>query len=362
VPAVFSRQLILSAVVTLIALGCGPAETITQYTIPKPESIQLAAPDSTKAKSAVARPERMLGAIVPHGDQTWFFKVSGEPDRVHEQADEFAEFLLSLKFTPQGTPIWSLPANWKQQSGSGMRFATLIVDPADPPLELTVIALPTVSGDATEQVLANVNRWRGQLSLPAIDQAALPKETRSLSLPGGLNATVVNITGMAKPGGMSPPFASGGLGRPFGPASAPTSAGEPFTATAPKDWSPGERREMRKAAFVVEDTSRNEKVEITVIDLARDAGDRLANINRWRGQVGLDPITAQQLADAVPKIDIDGVKGDFVELVGLQGETILGVIVDRGDRTWFFKLQGASALANAQQANFQAYVRSVKWK
>jgi hypothetical protein len=365
VPAVLSRQLFS---VTLFATvgcgGCGPADIITQYTIPKPEAIQLSAPDAVRAKpSAAARPERMLGAIVPRGEQIWFFKVSGEPDRVHQQAESFAEFLLSLRFTPQGTPAWTLPATWKQQPGSGMRFATLIVDPADPPIELTVIALPTGDGDPAEQVLANVNRWRGQLSLPPIDKDALPDESRTLNLPGGLTATVVNYTGMAKPGGMTAPFAAaGGLGRPFGPSTGAAPSGDQFSAQAPSAWTAGQAGGLRKAAFVVEEPSREEKVEITVIDLARDVGDRLANINRWRGQVALEAIDGEQLSQHLARIDVGGLPGDSVELIGPQGETILGVIVDRGDRTWFFKLQGDSALANAHKANFEMYVRSVMWK
>jgi len=43
-------------------------------------------------------------------------------------------------------------------------------------------------------LLPNVNRWRGQLSLGALDQAALEKIASSLELPAG-KATVVDFTG-----------------------------------------------------------------------------------------------------------------------------------------------------------------------
>ena len=42
--------------------------------------------------------------------------------------------------------------------------------------------------------LANVNRWRGQLSLPAIAEDALAKATESLDVLGG-KGTLVDFTG-----------------------------------------------------------------------------------------------------------------------------------------------------------------------
>jgi hypothetical protein len=243
-----------------------------------------------------------------------------------------------------------------------MRFATVVVNAEAPRLELTVIALPTAGGSPQEQVLANVNRWRGQLALPPITVESLGAATQSVALEGGQLATVVDYTGTSKPGGMTPPFAAGGgLGGPFSrrdTASEPSAAG--FTAETPSGWSTGKVGGMRKAAFTVEDGDH--RGEVTVIDLSRDAGDRLANVNRWRGQVGLEPTDAEGLNSLLERIDVGDAPGDFVELAGPKGETILGAIVDRGDKTWFFKLQGPTPLATAQKAAFQAYVRSVRWK
>jgi hypothetical protein len=365
---VFRTQfVILSALAPLVYVGCQRAEEITQYPVPKEESIQLPAPKSADGMSAESRPERMLGAILAHGDQTWFFKLSGGVDRVAEKNEAFRAFVQSLRFGADGTPQWTLPAGWTHQAGSGMRFATVVVDAADPPLELTVIALPTAEGDAAEQVLANVNRWRGQLALAPIDKSALPQETETLALPSGETATLVNYVGTAKAsGGMTPPFAGGGgLSRPFAapkPTGGESSAAAPFTAETPAGWSTGKTGGMRKAAFVVGANAKGEPVEMTVIDLSSAAGDRLANINRWRGQMGLDAVAAAELPEQMQKLEVGGQPGDYVELTGTKGESILGVIVDRGEQTWFFKLQGPSELVAGQKTNFETYVRSVTWK
>ncbi len=121
---------------------------------------------------------------------------------------------------------------------------------------------------------------------------------------------------------------------------------------------------MRKAAFEVASTAG--RVEITLIDLDRAAGDRLANINRWRGQVGLPPITEAELPKAITSVSIAGQMGDFVELPGdpaaEKAQSILGVIFDRGEQTWFLKLQGSPELAVAEKEHFLAFASSLKFE
>ncbi|WP_306591817.1 hypothetical protein [Geothrix sp. 21YS21S-4] len=63
---------------------------------------------------------------------------------------------------------WSLPKGWSEAPGDGMRFATFKT-PIAGRLEATVVVLPGPAGGE----LANVNRWRGQIQLAPLDEAAL---------------------------------------------------------------------------------------------------------------------------------------------------------------------------------------------
>jgi hypothetical protein len=47
------------------------------------------------------KPQGILAAMAPHGDQMWFFKMSGDRAVVESQRDAFAKFLDSVKFTAQ---------------------------------------------------------------------------------------------------------------------------------------------------------------------------------------------------------------------------------------------------------------------
>lgn len=349
--------------------GCRPDSEIAQYTIPKAEAIQLPAPNPTASNSStgssVSKPERMLGAIVPQSEKLWFFKLTGAPDPVAEHVEEFRTFLSSIKFGDAEEPTWQLPESWKQQPGSGMRFATMMVG-SDPALELSIIALPGGGDDLAEQILANVNRWRGQLSLPPVDQDQLKSDAQEIATADGTTATFVDYAGTTKGDSMmAAPFARGmgGMGLEMPPAQPTATAGN-IEAKPPAEWRSGRVGGMRKAAY--EYSEGEQSVEITVIDLAADAGERLANVNRWRGQVGLTPVTADELATSMKTLEMGSLKGDYVELIGdpkaERPQTILGVIVNHGDKAWFIKLQGDSALALSQKANFEAFTKSVRFE
>jgi len=357
------RSVVFTALIAAGLAGCQPEEQIAQYTIPKAESIQLPAATPGKgpgSESTAGRPERMLAAILPGGEQSWFFKLTGPVDPVAERWDEFREFVKSVHFGADGNPDWTLPAGWTKQPGNQMRFATLVIA-ADPPLEISVSALAT----SEDTVLANINRWRGQLSLPPVTADNLGDESEMIATKSGALATVINLVGTSKGGGMmSGPFARGGM--PSSPPLQPSAAPPSVTYDTPEGWTPGKVGGMRKAALEV--MEGDYRAEITVIDLPRDpqASERLANVNRWRGQVALSPVTADELKSAMRPLPVGSLTGDYVELIGTEGgdaaQSILGVIVDRDDKTWFVKLQGPTPVALSQRANFEQFVKSLKFE
>ncbi len=97
--------------------------------------------------------------------------------------------------TPKGAIKWSLPKGWSEAAGGGtMRFATFKA-PYAGKLEATVVVLPGPAGGE----LANVNRWRGQIGLPAMDEASLAKSRAVLKTKAGaLNVYDFTSEGQAK--------------------------------------------------------------------------------------------------------------------------------------------------------------------
>lgn len=362
------RMVLVCGLVATANGGCRPQDNITQYDVPKVEAIQLPTPTGKgSASNSAGEPQRMLGAIIPHDGQFWFLKLTGPLDAVASRVAEFRQVVQSMTFNDSGKPQWTLPGGWSQQPSSGLRFATLVID-TQPPLETSVTVLPAGEGDQQEGVLANLNRWRGQLSLPPMKSDQLSSETETLTLPKDHTAVFVNLEGQAKAaGGMGGPFAGGrgGFDRPMAAPpmnDAANATASPLKMTAPPDWRPGKSGGMRKAAYEIEGAAG--KGEVTMIDLAKAAGDRLANVNRWAGQIGAKTYDAEGLKAALQPIEVGSDTGDYAVLIAPpdaeKGQSILGVIIDKGDKTWFIKLQATTALALQEKAAFEAFVKSVQ--
>lgn len=80
---------------------------------------------------------------------------------------------------PRGL-AWTLPSGWKELPGNGIRLATF-TPPGRLKTEATVVALPGESGGE----LANVNRWRGQISLPPVDEAGMKSARTTVATKAG---------------------------------------------------------------------------------------------------------------------------------------------------------------------------------
>lgn len=75
---------------------------------------------------------------------------------------------------------WTLPAGWTESPGGAMRFATL-KPPVLGTIDGSVVVLPGPAGGE----LANVNRWRGQIELPPLDEAGLAAARKVMETKAG---------------------------------------------------------------------------------------------------------------------------------------------------------------------------------
>jgi hypothetical protein len=95
-----------------------------------------------------------------------------------------------------------------------------------------------------------------------------------------------------------------------------------------------------------------------------DVGGDLANVNRWRGQIGLSPLKAEELGTSVSHESANGLDFTIVELApgggDANGKAIIGAIVPFQGSTWFFKLMGPGPAVKAAKTSFITFLRSVR--
>ena len=135
--------------------------------------------------------------------------------------------------------------------------------------------------------------------------------------------------------------------------------------TLPSGWKEKPLTQMRVASFEV--AAAGKLADVSVIPLGGMSGGDLANVNRWRGQIGQAPIADAELAKLAEKVVIAGQPGDLYDLAGTnpgsgEAQRILGAILHDTDTVWYFKMSGEAGLAENQKTNFIAFLKSVEFQ
>jgi hypothetical protein len=127
---------------------------------------------------------------------------------------------------------------------------------------------------------------------------------------------------------------------------------------------------MRKAEFLIADGTQEAVVTLSNFPAsAPNIAEPLANVNRWRTELGLGQITADALSGVTEEIEIDGQPATLVRLVpdpqkpeeSQATEATLAALVKTGDQVWFLKMRGPRSLVIAQEEPFKAFVKSLRF-
>jgi hypothetical protein len=376
-------SLIFSQAVALVVLaaGCG-RDGVKVYHV---DSSDTATPTSPPAAAPAAMPATMPdGLPVPDN--------SGQP---------------SLQYT--------LPAGWEKKTPTAMRVASFDVSQDGKQADVSVIPLAGTAGTDP----ANVNRWRGQVSLAPLAETELGALAEKVTV-AGLPADLYDIAG-TNPGNnaaerilgvilhrgdtawffkmtgdadlveqQKSAFISFLKSIQFGaPAMAPAmdlnqlppshppidgmmpatqvptaDAGTKPTWTVPAGWQEGPLAQFLIAKYVIAGAS-GAQASVNVSSLAGDGGGLLPNVNRWRAQLGLAPVTDADLSN-LPTIDASGGKATLIEISGTDARTgkpaqLIGLVLPLGGQTWFYKLMGDADLVAQQKDALVQFVQSAKY-
>jgi hypothetical protein len=137
-----------------------------------------------------------------------------------------------------------------------------------------------------------------------------------------------------------------------------TASGNELSWTAPAAWQPKPASMMRKATYTVP-ADGGATGELAISAFPGDVGGEPANVNRWRGQVGLEPLSDAAAVAAIARVEANGLKIGVVDLPGASGR-LLGAMVPYAGATWFFKLTGPDAAVGAAKPAFLEFLRTLK--
>jgi hypothetical protein len=134
---------------------------------------------------------------------------------------------------------------------------------------------------------------------------------------------------------------------------------------APPGWIAQPLSPMRLASFKITG-SNGAEADVSLVSLAGMAGGDLANINRWRDQLKLPPLSEADLASISSHINMNGHDFLVTDLVSAEPlppsnhkMRIVAAAARQGEQTWFVKMTGDVDLVGAQKNNFLDFLRSL---
>lgn len=161
--------------------------------------------------------------------------------------------------------------------------------------------------------------------------------------------------GTMPPGAMPPGAMPGGQ---LPPPPRPTGKGA-MKWVVPKGWTEAPGSGMRYATLTPPGAG---KVELSVVVLPGPAGGEPANVNRWRGQIGLPPLPDQELAatrKAVKTRAGSVAVYDFTSPGDSKTRMIAGLLATADGNTWFFKLMGDAEPVAKAKPGFMKYLETL---
>ncbi|MBI5774179.1 MAG: hypothetical protein HZA89_10600 [Verrucomicrobia bacterium] len=300
------------------------------------------------------------------------------------------------KETSSSPVTWAkLPDGWAVTENSRMSVAAFLVGgEGGQTAEITATPLPPLGGRETDIV----NMWRQQVGQPALGDDEAAKQLQPVAIGGEegqlfeISSSPTNseptriVTAMlhrksaswffklsgdpAVVDAQKPAFVeflktvrvndaalAGAAHSMAARAPAPHSAPPPpqnFKWKVPEGWQPAAPGPMQNAKFSV--PASGGAAEVSVSIFPSDTGGTLANVNRWRGQIGLGAATESDLASLVTPLTAS--PGALLVDMANNGRQFIGAIVPRGGQWYFYKLLGEAAAVAPQKEKFVEFVKS----
>jgi len=157
-----------------------------------------------------------------------------------------------------------------------------------------------------------------------------------------------------------------GMGATMGAGAVASGAGKPARPewTVPAGWVEAAAGAFLVAKFQLRGEGAAE-ASVNVSTSTGAGGGVAGNVNRWRGQLGLDVLPDDKIE--LTKMQTTGGEASVVDLTGADARSgkklrLVGVVLPQGDRAWFYKLMGDESVVAKEKEVFLDFVKGAKTK
>jgi len=183
---------------------------------------------------------------------------------------------------------------------------------------------------STLALVTGLGCYRDQVQSAQVEKSAPPAAPESLP------------AGHPPLGTQAPAMGTGEVPPPPTPQS-----GQMLKWTLPKGWTTAQAGGMRYATLKPAGNA-----EVSVVMLSGPAGGELANVNRWRSQLGLPPVEEGTLAGSRQVVKAKAGTVAVFEFANSGSRMVVGLLTTTDGNTWFLKLMGEDAPVGQAKADF----------
>lgn len=122
----------------------------------------------------------------------------------------------------------------------------------------------------------------------------------------------------------------------------------------PQGWQKARPGQMQDERYLFQN-ELGDIIELTYTEMAGRAGGVVANVNRWRGQVGLPEVAGDRIEGDLVSVGLEeNGTGQFISLTGVDANTdapsrILALVVPKQGKTLFYKMTGFPDVVDTQR-------------
>jgi len=267
---------------------------------------------------------------------------------------------------------WDLPSGWEERKGEGMSVGRFRIAEGEKSAEVSIVPMP--GADRVPDLEAqSVEMWKSNLGAEGTTNLATKVEIagaegRLYDITGDkgrLTAGVVNLSGtlwFVRMSGDSGVVAKQqDAFRGFLKSLSIHEEDHDAPAAVEAKWPGAEGwTAVAPGSMVLAAYSVNGKANVTVTSFPGDVGGMLANVNRWRGQIGLGPISEGELSNFTKSITLsDGTKATAVELKS-DSKVSYTIVAMRAGQSWFYKILGDAETVNAEKDRLAEFAGRAK--
>ena len=126
---------------------------------------------------------------------------------------------------------------------------------------------------------------------------------------------------------------------------------------APKEWKEKATNSIRIGSYDLPNID-SKKAELSIIILAGDGGGIVANINRWRDQIGLSELDSVSIEKSLS--NITGKLGQYKYTEIINGDkSISAAFIMHSDKTIYIKASGHSEVIASQAQAFKDFIKGI---